>query len=184
MGEMRAGVLTVSDRVSRGEAEDVSGPTAIAILAGLGFDVDWRVVPDERDEIQAASVSGEGGINLIVTTGGTGFGPRDVTPEATAELIERPAPGLVEAARAASKHPKAMLSRGVAGIIGSTLVINLPGSTAGVEESLDVIRPALVHAISLITDARRPTSARHARWSDYASCGRRFSRTNVTTALE
>jgi molybdenum cofactor biosynthesis protein B len=157
MGEMRAGVLTVSDRVSRGDAEDVSGPTAIAILAGLGFDVDWRVVPDERDEIQAALRKWiEGGIKLIVTTGGTGFGPRDVTPEATVELIERPAPGLVEAARAASKNPMAMLSRGVAGIIGSTLVINLPGSTSGVEESLDAIRPALVHGVALLSDANAP----------------------------
>lgn len=157
MGQMKAGVLTVSDRVSRGQAEDVSGPTAIAILAGLGFEVDWRVVADERDQIQSALREWvDSGLNLIVTTGGTGFGPRDVTPEATAELIERPAPGLVEAARAASKHPKAMLSRGVAGIVGSTLVINLPGSTSGVEESLDVIRPALVHGVSLITDAGAP----------------------------
>ncbi len=157
MGEMSAGVLTISDRVSRGESEDVSGPTAIATLAGLGFAVDWRVVPDERDEIQAALRDWIGaGIDLVITTGGTGFTPRDVTPEATAELIERPAPGLLEAARNASKHPYAMLSRGVAGISGSTLIINLPGSTAGVEESLDVIRPALVHAVSLIKDADTP----------------------------
>jgi len=154
MGEMTAGVLTVSDRVSRGEAEDVSGPTAIAMLAGLGFDVDWRVVPDEKEEIQSALRQWvESGFGLIVTTGGTGFTPRDVTPEATAEVIERPAPGLVEAARGASKHPHAMLSRGVAGIVGETLIVNLPGSTSGVEESLDVIRPALVHAVSLIRDA-------------------------------
>lgn len=151
MAEMRAGVLTVSDRVSRGEAEDVSGPTAISILAGLGFDVDWQVVPDEKDEIQSSLREWQSsGIHLIVTTGGTGFAPRDVTPEATAELIDRPAPGLMEAARAAAKHPNAMLSRGLAGIAGSTLIINLPGSTAGVEESLDAIRPALVHAVALI----------------------------------
>jgi len=157
MGEMTAGVLTVSDRVSRGEAEDVSGPTAIAMLAGLGFDVDWRVVPDEKAEIQSALLEWvESGLGLIVTTGGTGFTPRDVTPEATAELIERPAPGLVEAARGASKHPYSMLSRGVAGIVGETLIINLPGSTSGVEESLDVIRPALVHAVSLIRDDGTP----------------------------
>jgi len=157
MGEMTAGVLTVSDRVSRGEAEDVSGPTAIAMLAGLGFDVDWRVVPDEKAEIQSALLEWvESGLGLIVTTGGTGFTPRDVTPEATAELIERPAPGLVEAARGASKHPHSMLSRGVAGIVGETLIINLPGSTSGVEESLDVIRPALVHAVSLIRDDGTP----------------------------
>ncbi len=154
MGEMRASVLTVSDRVSRGEAEDVSGPTAIAILAGLGFEVDWRVVADEIDEIQGALREWiEAGTNLIVTTGGTGFAPRDVTPEATAALIERPAAGLVEAARAAAKHPHAMLSRGVAGITGSTLIVNLPGSTSGVEESLGVIRPALVHAVSLLSES-------------------------------
>ena len=151
MDEMRAGVLTVSDRVSRGESEDVSGPTAIAILAGLGFEVDWRVVPDEKPDIRAALEAWiERGLDLIVTTGGTGFAPRDVTPEATAAVIDRPAPGLMEAARIASKHPHAMLSRGVAGIARSTLIVNLPGSTTGVEESLDVIRPALVHAVSLI----------------------------------
>ena len=151
MGEMTAGVLTVSDRVSRGQAEDESGPTAIAMLAGLGFDVDWRVVPDEKEEIQKALREWvDAGLGLIVTTGGTGFTPRDVTPEATDEVIERPAPGLVEAARGASKHPHAMLSRGVAGIVGETLIVNLPGKTKGVEESLDVIRPALVHASALI----------------------------------
>ena len=155
MAEMRAGVLTVSDRVSRGEAEDVSGPTAIAILAGLGFDVDWRVVPDEKDQIQGAARKWlDSGVHLIITTGGTGFAPRDVTPEATAELIDRPAPGLLEAARAAATHPNAMLSRGVAGIAGSTLIVNLPGSTSGVEESLEAIKPVLVHAVSLINDMR------------------------------
>jgi molybdenum cofactor biosynthesis protein B len=154
---MNAGVLTVSDRVSRGQAEDESGPTAIAMLAGLGFDVDWKVVPDEIPAIQEALRQWvEAGLGLVVTTGGTGFTPRDVTPEATAELIERSAPGLVEAARGASKHPHAMLSRGVAGIAGETLIINLPGSTKGVEESLDVIRPALVHAVSLIRNEGTP----------------------------
>jgi molybdenum cofactor biosynthesis protein B len=157
MEEMRAAVLTVSDRVSRGEAEDASGPTAIAILAGLGFEVDWRVVPDERDQIQQALREWiEDGVHLVITTGGTGFADRDVTPEATAELIERPAPGLVEAARSAATHPYAMLSRGVAGIAGSTLIVNLPGSTPGVEESLGVIRPVLVHAVSLIHRSDTP----------------------------
>lgn len=155
MGEMKAGVLTVSDRVSRGEAEDVSGPTAIASLAGLGFDVDWRVVPDEADQIVAAMRKWiDEDTALIVTTGGTGFSPRDVTPEATSGLIERPAPGLAEAARAAgaAKHPHAMLSRGVAGVSGRTLIINLPGSTVAVEESLEVIRPVLLHAVGLLRD--------------------------------
>ena len=155
MGEMKAGVLTISDRVSRGEAEDVSGPTAIAILAGLGFEVDWQVVPDEKADIQSALRSWiNNGFELVVTTGGTGFGPRDITPEATAELIDRPAPGLIEAARTASlaKNPNAMLSRGVAGIARTTLCINLPGSTGGVEEWLDVMRPGLVHAVALLRD--------------------------------
>lgn len=155
MGEMRAGVLTISDRVSRGENEDVSGPTAIAILAGLGFEVDWQVVPDEKADIQAALRGWiNDGLGLVVTTGGTGFGRRDITPEATSELIDRPAPGLIEAARVAStaKNPKAMLSRGVAGVAGSTLCINLPGSTAGVEEWLEVMRPSLVHAVALLHD--------------------------------
>ena len=150
---MKAGVLTVSDRVSRGEAEDVSGPTAIAMLAGLGFDVDWHVVPDEAADITAALQEWiQADFDLIVTTGGTGFAPRDITPEVTREIIDRPAPGLVEAARAAAKHPLAMLSRGIAGIASSTLIINLPGSTSGVEESLDVMRPALVHAVALLRD--------------------------------
>jgi molybdenum cofactor biosynthesis protein B len=157
MGEMRAGVLTISDRVSRGEVEDVSGPTAIAILAGLGFEVDWQVVPDEKADIQTA-IRGwvNEGLELVVTSGGTGFGRRDITPEATAELIDRPAPGLIEAARVASlaKNPNAMLSRGVAGIAGNTLCINLPGSTGGVEDWLEVMRPSLVHAVALLRDEK------------------------------
>lgn len=158
MGEMRAGVLTVSDRVSRSEAEDASGPTVIASLAGLGFEVDWRVVPDETDEIVAALRKWvDADTALIITTGGTGLSPRDVTPEATSQLIDRPAPGLAEAARAAglAKNPHAMLSRGVAGVSGRTLIVNLPGSTKAVEESLEVIRPVLLHAVGLLRD--RPT---------------------------
>ena len=155
MGQMKAGVLTVSDRVSRGEAEDVSGPTAIAILAGLGFEVDWQVVPDDKADIQAAIRTWiSDGFELVVTTGGTGFARRDVTPEATSALIDRPAPGLIEAARMASvaKNPNAMLSRGVAGLAGDTLCINLPGSTGGVEEWLEIMRPTLVHAVALVRD--------------------------------
>ena len=155
MGEMKAGVLTVSDRVSRGEAEDVSGPTAIAILAGLGFEVDWQVVADDKADIQAAIRTWiDDGFELVVTTGGTGFARRDVTPEATSALIDRPAPGLIEAARMASaaKNPNAMLSRGVAGLAGDTLCINLPGSTGGVEEWLEIMRPSLVHAVALLRD--------------------------------
>ena len=149
MAEMRAGVLTVSDRVSRGEAEDVSGPTAIAILAGLGFDVDWRVVPDEIDQIQDSLREWQGsGVHLIVTTGGTGFAPRDVTPEATAELIDRPAPGLAGGGPGRLQRTRMQCCREAwPASPGRPSSSNLPGSTAGVEESLDVIKPSLVHAV-------------------------------------
>ena len=159
MEQMRAAVLTASDRVSRGEGEDESGPTAIAILAGLGFDVDWQVVPDDPDQIEGALRKWlDEDIALIVTTGGTGFTERDVTPEVTAALIDRPAPGLVEAARAAyvDDFPNTMLSRAVSGIAGRTLIVNLPGSTRGVEEWLEVIKPALLHGVGLLRG--RPVS--------------------------
>jgi molybdenum cofactor synthesis domain-containing protein len=150
---MRAGVLTVSDRVSRGEAEDRSGPRAAALLAGWGFAAEVRVVPDGVAEVEAGlrAFLAEG-VALLVTTGGTGFSPRDLTPEATRRVVERPAPGLAEAMRAATfgANPHGMLSRGVAGIAGETLVLNLPGSVAGVEESLAVVGPALRHACELL----------------------------------
>jgi molybdenum cofactor synthesis domain-containing protein len=155
---MRAAVITVSDRVSRGEAEDRSGPRAAELLAARGFDAGVRVVPDGVESVEAAirAALGDGAV-LVVTTGGTGFGVRDLTPEATARVIERPAPGLAEAMRAATfgVNPHGMLSRGVAGIAGAALVVNLPGSVRGVEESLEVIGPALRHAVELLTD--RPT---------------------------
>ena len=153
---MKAGVLTVSDRVSRGEAEDRSGPRAAALLAVWGFAAEVRVVPDG-----VAAVEGglrafiDQGAALVVTTGGTGFSPRDLTPEATRRVLDREAPGLAEAMRAATfgTNPHGMLSRGVAGIAGSALVVNLPGSVAGVEESLAVIGPALRHACELAAGA-------------------------------
>lgn len=151
-GRMRAGVLTVSDRVSRGEAADRSGPRAAELLAGWGFEAEVRVVPDGVAEVEGGLRSFlSAGAALVVTTGGTGFGPRDLSPEATRLVIEREAPGLVEAMRAATfgRNPHGMLSRGVAGIAGSTVVVNLPGSVAGVEESLAVIGPALRHACEL-----------------------------------
>jgi molybdenum cofactor synthesis domain-containing protein len=146
--------VTVSDRVSRAEADDLSGPRAAAILAGLGFDAEVRVVPDGVESVGGALDAGVAeGFPLVVTTGGTGMSARDLTPEATQLVIEREAPGLSEAMRAAAfgTNPHGMLSRGVSGVAGSTLIVNLPGSVAGVEESLAVIGPALRHAVDLIT---------------------------------
>jgi molybdenum cofactor synthesis domain-containing protein len=150
---MRAVVLTVSDRVSRGEAEDRSGPAAVAKLAEFGIgDVPIEVVEDGIASVQEVLAALAVSNDLIVTTGGTGFSPRDLTPEATRLLIDREAPGLAEAMRAVTfgKMPHGMLSRGVAGIAGSTLIINLPGSVKAVEESLDVVGPALLHGIELL----------------------------------
>jgi molybdenum cofactor biosynthesis protein B len=167
---MRAAVITVSDRVSRGEAEDRSGPRAADLLAGWGFEADVRVVPDGIEPVEAAirEALAEGAV-LVVTTGGTGFGVRDLTPEATVGVIERPAPGLAEAMRAATfgVNPHGMLSRGVAGIAGQALVVNLPGSVKGVEESLEVVGPALRHAVELLAD--RPT--RHGSGEDPTRAG-------------
>lgn len=150
---MKAAVITVSDRVSAGTAEDRSGPAAAAALIALGFSVgDVVVVPDGVESVGGALRELIGTVALVVTTGGTGFSPRDLTPEATTGVIERPAPGLAEAMRAATfgKNPHGMLSRGVAGIAGETLIVNLPGSVRGVEESLDTIGPALRHGIELL----------------------------------
>lgn len=151
---MKAAVVTVSDRVSRGQAEDRSGPAAAARLSSLGFEVvSTSVVPDGTGPLaQFLRSLVSAGIPLVVTTGGTGFSPRDLTPEATGSVIERHAPGLVEAMRAATfgTNPHGMLSRAVAGIAGRTLIVNLPGSVAGVTEGLDVIGPALRHGIELL----------------------------------
>ncbi len=148
----RVGILTVSDRGACGEREDRSGPAlADAIRELPGAEVVARaVVPDERAEIEAMLRRWVGeGFDLILTTGGTGFGPRDVTPEATRAVIEREAPGLAEAMRADSLRvtPHAMLSRAVAGLAGRTLIVNLPGSPKAARENLRTILPALPHGL-------------------------------------
>lgn len=150
---MKAAVLTVSDRVSRGEAVDTSGPAAAELLRELGFEVaDVHVVADGVDSVSRALGRLAAEVNLVVTSGGTGFSQRDLTPEATSRVVERPAPGLAEAMRAATfgKKPHGMLSRGVAGIVGTCLIVNLPGSERAVRESLAVIGPALWHGVELL----------------------------------
>lgn len=155
MDSVKARVITISDRVSRGEAEDHSGPAAAAALTLLGFSVDVVVVADGVEEVEGAlRAAATNGARLAVTTGGTGMAPRDLTPEATRRVIEREAPGISEAMRSATfgRNPHGMLSRGVSGIVGKMLIINLPGSVDGVTESLDAVGPALTHAVDLIGD--------------------------------
>ena len=145
-------MLTVSDGVSAGEREDESGDLLAGALAEDGWEVERRTVPDDRDEIATALRELAGTSALVLTTGGTGFGPRDVTPEATAEVVERGAPGIAEAVRAdaVAKTPHGMLSRGTAGIVGSTLVVNLPGSPGACRDGWAVLAPAVGHAVKLL----------------------------------
>ena len=151
---MKAAVLTVSDRVSRGEAEDTSGDTLADLLEADGYEVTRSVVPDEAGEIAAAIEELAGAAALVLTTGGTGIAPRDVTPEATRTVLDREAPGIAQALRADSiaKTPHGLLSRGVAGVRGGTLVVNLPGSTGGCRDGYAILRPALGHALALLGD--------------------------------
>jgi molybdopterin adenylyltransferase len=149
----RAAVLTVSDGVSLGTRQDASGPVVAEVLAGAGYDVRrLEVVADDRTAIERAIRTLAAEASLVVTTGGTGLGPRDVTPEATRAVVERDVPGLAEAMRAAGRRstPMADLSRGVAGALGSSLVVNLPGSERGARESLEAVLPVLPHALEVL----------------------------------
>ena len=158
---IRVAILTVSDRSARGERPDASGPVLVEAAQQQGWVVvDTRIVADEQEAIQSVLVEWcqREDIDLALTTGGTGFAPRDITPEATLAIIHRAAPGLAEAMRAESLKltPHAMLSRGIAGIRGRTLIVNLPGSPKAAAENLRVILSVLPHAIELLRDS--PTS--------------------------
>ena len=157
---MNAAVLTISDGVAHGAREDTSGDLLAELLAGEGYDVVRRVVPDDRAEIAHALRELARDCRLVLTTGGTGVAPRDVTPEATGDVLDRPAPGIAEALRADSraKTPHGILSRGLAGTVGHALVVNLPGSTGGCRDGFEVLRPALGHALGLLAD--EPTAHR------------------------
>jgi molybdenum cofactor biosynthesis protein B len=150
----RAHVITVSDRASAGTMMDESGPALVERLKRERFDVSGpEVVPDERDRIAAAiEAAVTSGVDAVITTGGTGLGPRDVTPQATAPLLDYEVPGLAEAMRraGASSTPMSALSRGMAGVRGHALVINVPGSVKGATESLEAVMPVLAHAIRLL----------------------------------
>ena len=155
---IRFGILTLSDRSSRGERADSSGPALAHLIQAEGWSVTKQsLLPDDESAIRAILIewSDSGELDVILTTGGTGFSPRDVTPEATRAVIERDAPGLAEAMRAASLKitPHAMLSRIVTGIRKRTIIINLPGSPKGAVENLQVVLPVLEHAIKLLQES-------------------------------
>ena len=148
------GIITASDKGSRGEREDASGRLIATMLQELGQIRSYRVVPDDAEQISREMIvmADQLGLDLILTTGGTGLGPRDVTPEATLAVVDRHVPGIAEAMRARSMQitSRAMLSRAVAGMRNKTLIINLPGSPKGVQECLEVILPALEHGLAIM----------------------------------
>jgi molybdenum cofactor synthesis domain-containing protein len=165
---MKVAILTISDRSSRGEREDLSGPRIAELITGQGWTVIQKdILPDDRPGVESwlMDICDSELVDLVLTTGGTGFAPRDQAPEATLAVIERAAPGLAEAMRYASlqKTPHAMLSRGIAGIRGRTLIVNLPGSPRGASENLEVILPVLEHAIALLRDEDDAESGHRAR---------------------
>lgn len=158
---MNAAVLTVSDGVSAGVREDTSGDVLEELLRDAGFEVERTVVTDDAQVISdAIRRLSDSGAAVVLTTGGTGFAPRDVTPEATRAVVQREAPGIAEAIRAdaLARTPHALLSRGVAGLHGATLVVNLPGSPGGCRDGFEVLRPALRHGLEL---AAGDTATRH-----------------------
>jgi molybdenum cofactor synthesis domain-containing protein len=162
----KVAVLTLSDSIARGDHPDSSGDVIIEVVTRVGAEVVARdVLPDDRDRIaaQLRSYADMLAADLILTTGGSGVAPRDVTPEATLQVVDRLVPGLVEAARVQTlaKTPLAMVSRGVAGIRRRTLIVNLPGSPKAVGEWLDVILPALGHAVELLRGDRKPWGEPH-----------------------
>ena len=148
------GIITAGDKGSRGEREDASGRLIATMLQELGQIRSYRVVPDDAEQIRREMIimADQLGVDLILTTGGTGLGPRDVTPEATLAVVDRQVPGIAEAMRAKSLEitSRAMLSRAVAGMRNKTLIINLPGSPKGVKECLEVILPALEHGLAIM----------------------------------
>lgn len=153
--KIRVGILTVSDKGSEGLREDKSGPAIAECLAGVESEIVWQgIVPDEREEIESALLllADVRHADVILTTGGTGFSPRDVTPEATLHVADRLAPGISEALRAksAEKTPRAMLSRGVSVIHGRTLIVNFPGSPKAVRECMEILMPVLDHAVEVL----------------------------------
>ena len=161
----QAAVLTVSDRSFRGERPDEGGPLVAGLLEGAGFSVvKTAIVPDEQGQIEDAlrEISDSGEVQLLVTTGGTGFSPRDVTPEATLAVCQRMAPGIPEAMRYASMQvtSRAMLSRAAAGIRGGTLIVNLPGSPKAARENLEAVLPALSHGLEMLS-GRPADCAKH-----------------------